>query len=157
MIQYSLLGRSATLTCLNTTFRGLAPSPSSGKTGMPYTPGIPCECGKTYIGQTNRTIKTRRKEHMRHLRLGQPDKSAVAQHALETGHRVEFNKTCRLARTKGYMDRIIKEAIEIKLHPDNINRDGGYILNRAWQPAIHRIRTSQRGMRAQHLTARPPT
>jgi hypothetical protein len=35
--------------------------------------GIPCECGKTYIGQTNRTIETRRKEHMRHLRLGQPD------------------------------------------------------------------------------------
>jgi hypothetical protein len=24
------------------------------------------------------------------------------------------------------MDRIIKEAIEIKLHPDNLNRDGGY-------------------------------
>jgi hypothetical protein len=31
-IQYSLLGRSAALTGLNTTFRGLAPSPSSGKT-----------------------------------------------------------------------------------------------------------------------------
>jgi hypothetical protein len=95
---------------------------------IPGEYGIPCECGKTYIGQTNRTIETGRNEHMRHLRLGQPDKSAVAQHALETGHRVEFNTTCRLARTKGYMDRIIKEAIEIKLHPD-INRDGGYILS----------------------------
>jgi hypothetical protein len=30
MIQYSLLGRSAALTRLNTTFRGLAPSPSAG-------------------------------------------------------------------------------------------------------------------------------
>jgi hypothetical protein len=80
---------------------------------------------------------------MRHLRLGQPDKSAVAQHALETGHRVEFNNTCRLARTKGYMDRIIKEATGIKLHPDNINRDGGYILSRAWQPVLRRIGTSQ--------------
>jgi hypothetical protein len=95
--------------------------------------------------------------NMRHLRLGQPDKSAVAQHTLETGHRVEFNNTCRLARTKGYMDRIIKEAIEIKLHPDNINRDGGYILSKAWQPAIRRIGTSQRGVRARQLTARPPT
>jgi hypothetical protein len=36
--------------------------------------------------------------------------------SLETGHRVEFNNTCRLARTKGYMDRIIKEATEIKSH-----------------------------------------
>jgi hypothetical protein len=32
MIQYSLLGPSSALTALNTTFRGLAPSPSSGKT-----------------------------------------------------------------------------------------------------------------------------
>jgi hypothetical protein len=69
---------------------------------------------------------------------------------------ISFN-TCRLARTKGYMDRIIKEAIEIKLHPDNINRDGGFILSRAWQPAIHQIRTSQRGVGAQQLTACPPT
>jgi hypothetical protein len=82
---------------------------------------------------------------------------AVAQHALETGHKIEFNNTCRLARTKEYMDRIIKEAIEIKLHPDNIKRDGGLIPSRAWQPAIRQIRTSQRGVRAQQLTARPPT
>jgi hypothetical protein len=32
MIQYSLLGWSAALTGLNATFRGLAPSPSSGRT-----------------------------------------------------------------------------------------------------------------------------
>jgi hypothetical protein len=78
---------------------------------IPGVYGIPYECGKTYIGQTKRTIEKRRKEHIRQLRLGQPDKSAVAQHALETGHKIEFNNTCRLARTKGYMDRIIKEAI----------------------------------------------
>ena len=35
MIQYSLLGRTAASTRLNTTFRGLAPSPSSGKTLVP--------------------------------------------------------------------------------------------------------------------------
>jgi hypothetical protein len=114
---------------------------------IPGVYGIPCECGKTYIGQTNRTIETRHKEHMRHLRLGQPDKSAVA-HDLETGHRVEFNYTCRLAGTKGYIDRIIKEASEIKLHPD-INGDGGYILSRDWQPVLRQIGTSQQGLRAQ--------
>jgi hypothetical protein len=32
MIQYSLLGRTAASIRLNTTFRGLDPSPSSGKT-----------------------------------------------------------------------------------------------------------------------------
>jgi hypothetical protein len=34
-IQYSLLELSATLACLNATFRGLAPSPSSGKSVLP--------------------------------------------------------------------------------------------------------------------------
>jgi predicted GIY-YIG superfamily endonuclease len=116
---------------------------------IPGVYGIPCECGKMYIGQTNRTIETRRKEHMQHLRLGQPDKSAVAQQALETGHKVKFNNTCRLARRKEYMDHIIKEAIEIKLHPDNINRDGGYILSRAWQPVLRQIGTLQQGLRTQ--------
>jgi hypothetical protein len=67
-------------------------------------------------------------------------------------HNISFK-----ARKKGYMDRIIKEAIEIKLHPENINKDGGFILSRAWQPAIHQIRTSQRGVGAQQSTARSPT
>jgi hypothetical protein len=35
-IQYSLLGLSAALARLNVTFRGLAPSPSSGKTNLTY-------------------------------------------------------------------------------------------------------------------------
>jgi hypothetical protein len=35
LIQYSLLGRTAASIRLNTTFRGLAPSPSSGKTDLP--------------------------------------------------------------------------------------------------------------------------
>jgi hypothetical protein len=34
---------------------------------------------------------------------------------------MEFNKTRTLVKTKGYMDRLVKEAIEIKLHR-NINR-----------------------------------
>jgi len=39
------------------------------------TPGIysiPCECGKEYIGMTNRSVSTRLKEHERHLRLEGP-------------------------------------------------------------------------------------
>jgi hypothetical protein len=42
MIQYSLLGRTAASIRLNTTFRGLAPSPSSGKTDLTYNSSVPC-------------------------------------------------------------------------------------------------------------------
>jgi hypothetical protein len=32
------------------------------------------------------------------------------------------------------MDRLIKEAIQIKLNYKNVNRDSGFILSRAWNP-----------------------
>jgi hypothetical protein len=41
---------------------------------------IPWNCGMVYIGQTNRSIEIGRKEIIRHLCLGQPDKSVVAGH-----------------------------------------------------------------------------
>ena len=36
---------------------------------------IPCECGGVYIGQSRQSIQLRIKEHNRHIRLAQPDKS----------------------------------------------------------------------------------
>jgi hypothetical protein len=42
IVQYSFLGRTAASIRLNTTFRGLAPSPSSGKTDLPYNSSVPC-------------------------------------------------------------------------------------------------------------------
>jgi hypothetical protein len=51
------------------------------------TPGvysIPCKCGRVYIGQSGPSIQLRIKEHDRHIRLAQPDKSAVAEHRKTT-------------------------------------------------------------------------
>jgi hypothetical protein len=53
VIQYSLLGRTAASTHLNTTFRGLAPSPSSGKTDLTYSSSVPCF--STCCGRKNQT------------------------------------------------------------------------------------------------------
>ncbi|XP_076659914.1 uncharacterized protein LOC143363201 [Halictus rubicundus] len=95
------------------------------------TPGvykIPCSCGKVYIGETGRSVSTRVKEHERCARLGY-FQSAVAEHQLTTGHTILFNKTTVLARTKGYFPRKHRETLEIKKHPNNINRDTGYNLN----------------------------
>jgi hypothetical protein len=64
---------------------------------------IPCECGKVYIGQTGRSIEARFKEYMRHIRLDQPEESAVAQHSINTGHQIDFNVLV-LDRESGYMD-----------------------------------------------------
>lgn len=71
----------------------------------------PCECGKVYVGQTARTIEIRYQEHVRHLCHGQTEKSAVAEHLLNTGDDIQFDKTHRLNRMSTYMDRIVKESI----------------------------------------------
>jgi hypothetical protein len=92
---------------------------------------IPCECGKVYIGQTGRSIEARCKEHMRHIRLDQPEKSAVAENSINAGHKIDFNIISVLDRASGYMDRLVKEVIQIRLNKNNINRDNGFTLSRA--------------------------
>jgi hypothetical protein len=34
------------------------------------------------------------------------------------------------------MDRIVREATGIELHPYNINREGGFCLSKSWKPLI---------------------
>jgi hypothetical protein len=97
---------------------------------------ISCEYGTVYVGQTGRTIEARLKEHRRHVLLNQPERSAVAEHSLTTYHRIDFHDASKLKTATRYMDRLVREAIEIRLYPDNFNRDDGFNLSYAWRPII---------------------
>jgi hypothetical protein len=109
------------------------------------TPGvyrIPCECGRVYIGQTGRSVDIRLKEHQWHIRLKHPDNSAEAEHSIDQGHCIQFHNASILATKTRYMDHIVREAIEIELHPYNINREGGFCLSKSWKPLISSLKLS---------------
>ena len=54
---------------------------------------IPCECGEVYIGQSGQSIQLRIKEYERHIRLFQPNKSAVAEHSFNHDHIIRLQDT----------------------------------------------------------------
>jgi hypothetical protein len=49
------------------------------------------------------------------------------------------------------MDRLVKEAIGIRLNNKNFNRDGGLKLSRAWHPLINMLTNQEAGLMQQAL------
>ncbi|KAJ8946347.1 hypothetical protein NQ318_004237 [Aromia moschata] len=85
------------------------------------------DCDQKYIGQTKRSILTRFKEHMAHLKYGRTEKSCVAQHAFDNNHRIDINnlKLIRNVTNSGQLDAF--ESLEIIKCNNSMNKDNGPI------------------------------
>jgi hypothetical protein len=95
---------------------------------------LQCSCGKSYTGQTGRSIKTRIREHERATEKKQFRLSAVSEHVWsEPEHTVDFEKPKVICYESRYYPRIIREAIEITKQPDNFNREDSYTLANTWK------------------------
>jgi regulator of replication initiation timing len=75
------------------------------------------DCSAQYIGETERPLKKRLKEHQR-------DSSPVAQHLNECQHQLD-SKVKILDKDKRWFERGIREAIHIRDKMPSLNRDQG--------------------------------
>ena len=99
-------------------------------------------CG---IGETGRPMQERIKEHDRDTRLVRTQTSAISEHTHETGHYPIWNEVKFTDWDPHWYTRKVKEAIHIKIHPNNINRDSGIKISEAWMSTIkkHNRKTVQ--------------
>ena len=104
---------------------------------------IPCSRGKEYIGETGRAIEIRFKENYVDIRHNRTKKSALAEHSSEMRHQICIENTKLLVQEGHYTKRKIKEALEIKKHDNNLNRDEGIELSDNWQPIINIIKITK--------------
>jgi len=104
---------------------------------------IDYSCGKSYIGETGRSLKIRLKEHAVDIKNERSRTSALAEHLSKTKHHVCLEDAKVIAREDNYHKRKIREAIEIMKFPQNLNRDNGGEISGNWLPPIRQINPSR--------------
>ena len=115
------------------------PLPKEKLAGVVYQ--IPCQCGKVYVGETQRRLETRVKEHRDACNKGDTWKSAIAEHQWDQQHQVDWDATRVLDRAARPVQLKVKEALHIEKTPANnrLNRDGGYELPGCWIAAMKKL------------------
>ena len=79
-------------------------------------------------------MRERIKENDRDTRFARTQTSA--EHANETGHIPIWSKVNFIDRDPYWCTRKVKEDINIRFHPKNINKDSGIEIPEAWIPTI---------------------
>ena len=126
------------------------PTPPEERPGVIYK--IKCICGDFYVGETKRTLATRIKEHKAACRLGAFERSAVAEHAWQEGHEINWDDVEILDTAKDLQERKVKESLYIRMVPRTclMNRDEGRELPSLW------MRTIRNAKKRERLQPRPP-
>ena len=124
------------------------PLPKEKLAGVVYQ--IPCQCGKVYVGETQRHLETRVKEHKDACNKGYTEKSAIAEHQWDQQHQVKWEDTRVLDRATRPIQLKVKEALHIQNTPANnsLNRDGGYELPGCWIATMKKLGGGVKSSRA---------
>ena len=103
---------------------------------------IPCGgCSKVYIGETIRRLETRLKEHHEALRRGMTEKSAVAEHAWDNQHSINWEETSIIDQARRHKELLLKKALHTHMTPadQRINWDEGLELPGCWTATLKRL------------------
>ena len=108
---------------------------------------IKCEeCEATYVGETERSLKSRFNEHRRPRSTTSMGSKHIHTDQLE--HTVELDNTEILTTESRWFERGVKEAIFIRALNPSLNRDGGrYNLPPVWDNIIKKRVKAERSRR----------
>ena len=99
---------------------------------------IPYQCGKVYVGETQRCLGT---EHRDACNKGYAGKSAIAEHQWDQQHQVNWEGIRVLDRASRPVQLRVKETLYIHKTPTNnrLNRDEGYELPGCWIATVKKL------------------
>jgi hypothetical protein len=80
------------------------------------------ECGRCYIDETSRPLEVRIKEHKYNLTQGQLEKSKLAEHAYEEGHKIWWKNAKVLQIEPNATYRKYKECAHMSLAAHSISQ-----------------------------------
>jgi len=85
---------------------------------------VPCdECDQKYFGETKRSSNTRNKDHIKYVKHFYPETTALAKHALELEHRMNWSKTQIVAFENDFRKRRFIESFFINSTPNAFNKE----------------------------------
>jgi hypothetical protein len=103
---------------------------------------IPCECSKSYIGETGRTLEVRLSEHKRSLKKGDPELSKLCEHHFYTGHRFLWEQAKVIGQEKNWRARKVHEAGEIMRGGKWVISAPSFNIDPVWRPMIKSMKFS---------------
>jgi hypothetical protein len=96
---------------------------------------IPCECGRSYIGETGRPLAVWLREHKHNFKEGLLEKSKLAQHAYEEEHKVMWDEARVLEVESNSRYRKDKESAHMACSVNPISQPSSDI-SPIWIPLI---------------------